>query len=66
MERRPYPSDLSEAEYAVLLPHLPRPAATGRPWKHGLREILDGIFYIVRTGCQWRCLPHEYPPWQTV
>ena len=50
----------------MLLPHLPRPAATGRPWKHGLREILDGIFYVVRTGCQWRCLPHEYPPWQTV
>jgi len=66
MRQRPYPSDLSDAEYAVLRPHLPGPAAIGRPWKHGLREILDGIFYVVRTGCQWRCLPHEYPPWQTV
>ena len=62
MIRRPYPSDLSDAEYAVLQPHLPGPAATGRPWKHTLRDILDGIFYVVRTGCQWRCLPHEYPP----
>ena len=66
MERQAYPSDLSDAEYAVLQPHLPGPAARGRPWKHTLREILDGIFYVVRTGCQWRCLPHEYAPWQTV
>jgi putative transposase len=66
MDRQAYPSDLSDAEYAVLLPHLPGPAATGRPWKHDLRDILNGIFYVVRTGCQWRCLPHEYPPWQTV
>src|SRR5919202_650150 len=64
--RRPYPSDLSDPEYATLLPHLPPPAGRGRPWKHPLREVLDGIFYVVRTGCQWRALPHEYPPWQTV
>jgi putative transposase len=64
--RPPYPSDLSDAEFAVLAPHLPTPAACGRPWKHPLREILDGIFYVVRTGCLWRCLPHEYPPWHTV
>ena len=64
--RRPYPSALSEAEFAVLAPHLPTPMPFGRPWKHPLRAILDGIFYVVRTGCQWRCLPQEYPPWQTV
>jgi putative transposase len=64
--RPPYPSDLSDREFAVLAPHLPAPGPCGRPWKHPLREILDGIFYVVRTGCQWRCLPHEYPPWQTV
>jgi putative transposase len=62
----PYPSDLTDAEYAVLIPHLPGPAPTGRPWKHSLRAILDGIFYLVRTGCQWRCLPRGYPPWPTV
>src|ERR687894_1894089 len=66
MERRAYPSDLSDREYACLEPHLPSPSARGRPWKWPLREILDGIFYIVRTGAQWRALPHEYPPWPTV
>jgi putative transposase len=66
MERRPYPSDLSGAEYAHLEPFLPGPASSGRPWSWPLREILDGIFYIVRTGAQWRALPHEYPPWPTV
>ena len=66
MERRAYPSDLSDAEYAVLEPHLPAPLRRGRPWRWPLRASLDGIFYIVRTGAQWRQLPHEYPPWPTV
>src|ERR671917_1201234 len=66
MDRRPYPSDLSGAEYAHLEPLLPSPPARGRPWRWPLREIVDGIFYIVRTGAQWRALPHEYPPWPTV
>jgi putative transposase len=66
MERRAYPSDLSSAEYAYLGPHLPSRPSRGRPWRWPLREILDGIFYIVRTGAQWRALPHEYPPWPTV
>jgi putative transposase len=66
MERRAYPSDLSDREYACLAPHLPSPSPCGRPWSWPLREILDGIFYIIRTGAQWRQLPYEYPPWQTV
>src|SRR5919206_799011 len=66
MVRLPYPSDLSDAEFAHLEPLLPAPQPWGRPWAHPLREILDGIFYVVRTGCQWRQLPHEYPPWPTV
>jgi putative transposase len=66
MERRAYPSDLSDAEYAVLVPHLPPPRPRGRPWRWPLRTILDGIFYIIRTGAQWRQLPHDYPPWPTV
>ena len=65
MCRRTYPSDLSDAEYACLEPHLPRPLHPGRPRTHPLREILDAIFYVIRTGCQWRLLPHEFPPWQT-
>ena len=62
--RPSYPSDL--AEFAVLAPGLPSPCARGRPWKHPPRAVLDGVFYVVRTGCQWRWLPREYPPWPTV
>lgn len=66
MARAAYPNDLSDAEFVSLSPHLPPPKGRGRPWKHSVREILDAIFYVVRTGCQWRALPHEYPPWPTV
>jgi putative transposase len=61
-----YSSDLSEAEFSAINPVLPPPRPRGRPWAHELREILDAIFYVVRTGCQWRLLPHDYPPWPTV
>ena len=64
--RRAYSTDLSDAEYVCLEPHLPPPKPRGRPWSHSAREILDAIFYVIRTGCQWRLLPHEYPPWPTV
>ena len=50
-ERRPYPTDLSDAEWECIEPHLPAPKAGGRPRIHPLREILDAIFYIVRSGC---------------
>ena len=66
MPRRPYPSDLSDAEWAILGPLLPPVRPGGRPRAHPLREIVDAIRYVLRTGCQWRALPHEYPPWQTV
>ena len=66
MPRCAYPTDLSDAEYSHLEPLLPPPSPRGRPWAHPLREILDAVFYVVRTGCQWRCLPREYPPWPTV
>jgi putative transposase len=49
-----------------LEPYLPEPKRCGRPWLHPRRIILDAIFYLVRTGCQWRALPREYPPWSTV
>jgi putative transposase len=66
MSRAAYPTDLSDAEYAYLELDLPPPASRGRPRLRPLREILDAIFYVVRTGCQWRLLPREFPPWQTV
>jgi putative transposase len=64
--RRPYLTDLSDAEWTHLKDHLPTPKAPGRPRVHTLREILNAIFYIVRSGCAWRLLPHDFPPWRTV
>jgi putative transposase len=66
MCRATYPTDLTDAEYVHLLPHLPPPCARGRPRLRPLRVIVDAIFYVVRTGCQWRLLPREFPPWQTI
>jgi putative transposase len=60
------PTDLSDAEWSCIEPYLPTPRAPGRPRRHALREILDAIFYIVRSGCAWRLLPHEFPPWKTI
>ena len=64
--RRAYQSDLSDAEWNCLESHLPAPKATGRPRLHSLREVLDSIFYVVKSGCAWRLLPHDFPPWKTV
>jgi putative transposase len=64
--RTAYQTDLSDAEWSFLKPHLPAPSATGRPKMHTTREILNAVFYIVRGGCAWRLLPHDFPPWKTV
>src|SRR5215203_2992990 len=64
--RQAYQTDLSDAEWSCLEPHLPLPNATGRPKLHTTREILNAIFYIVRGGCAWRLLPNDFPPWKTV
>ena len=61
-----YDTDLSDAEWAALAPLLPHPAARGRPRVHAYRVLVDAVFYVVRSGCQWRLLPREFPPWQTV
>jgi putative transposase len=61
-----YLIDLSDAEWILIEPHLPPHKARGRPREHGWREILNSIFYIVRSGCAWRLLPHDLPPWKTV
>lgn len=63
---RRYPTDLSDQEWAQIEPLLPRPARTGRRRRIALREVLDAIRYLARTGCGWRMLPHDFPPWQTV
>lgn len=66
MVRDTYRTDLTDAEWDLLEPHLPPPAERGRPREHGWREILNGVFYLVRSGCAWRLLPHNLPPWKTV
>src|SRR5918998_1574716 len=64
--RKAYQSDLSDAEWSCLEYYLPAPKADGRPRLHSLREILDAIFYVLKSGCAWRLLPHDFPPWKTV
>jgi putative transposase len=64
--RKPYSTDLSDTEWTYLENQLPTPQKEGRPRIHTLREILDAIFYVVRGGCSWRLLPHDFPPWKTV
>ena len=64
--RKAYQTDLSDAEWFFLEPLLPLPNATGRPNTHSTREILNAVFYIVRGGCAWRLLPHDFPPWKTL
>ena len=66
MERKPYTSDITDAQWQVLRPLLPAPKKRGRPRRTNLREVLNAILYLVRTGCQWRLLPHDFPPWSTV
>jgi transposase len=66
MARRPYASDLSEREWALLAPLIPAVKPGGRPAHHSRREIVDGILYVLRSGEAWRLLPHDFPPWQTV
>ena len=66
MSRKTYPSDLSEIEWALLAPLIPAVKTGGRPRSVDIREILNAIFYIIRSGCAWRMLPHDFPAWQTV
>jgi putative transposase len=61
-----YPSDLTEAEWALLAPLIPPAKPGGRPRSVAVRRIVNGIFYVLRTGCAWRYLPREYGPWSTV
>ncbi len=65
-ERKPYPSDLSDSEWEILKPLLPQPKGFGHPVEVDFREILNGIFYVQRTGCQWEMMPHDLPPYSTV
>jgi putative transposase len=66
MERARYQTDLTDREWIVIEPMIPEPKQGGRPRDTNIREVLNGIFYITKTGAQWRMLPTDFPPWQTV
>lgn len=66
MTRKSYATDLTDPEWALLEPLLPADKPRGRKRTADLREILNAIFYLLRTSCQWRMLPHDFPAWQTV
>lgn len=66
MDRSSYTTDLSDAQWHRIEPLLPAARHYGRHRKHEMREILNAIFYVLRSGCAWRLLPHDFPPWQTV
>src|SRR5687768_7859978 len=61
-----YPTDLNDTEWAQIAPYLPEARATGAPRKHSWRSLLNAMFYVVKNGCVWRALPHDFPAWQTV
>jgi putative transposase len=66
MRSRCYPSDLSDSQWTLVAPHIPSAKSGGRPRTTDVRAVLDGIIYLLRTGCQWRQLPSDFPPWPTV
>lgn len=66
MARDPYPSDLTDPQWARLAPLLPPPKPGGHPRTVDLRAVVNGVLYRLREGCTWRALPHDLPPWGTV
>jgi len=66
MERTPYPTDLTDEQWKLIEPLLPPAKPGGRPRETDLREVFNALLYLNRSGCSWRMLPHEFPPWQTV
>ncbi|MXZ41272.1 MAG: transposase [Caldilineaceae bacterium SB0666_bin_21] len=65
MPRQPYPSDLTAVQWCRLQPWLPAPKTRGRPRTVSLREVVDAIRYVLRAGCAWRMLPHDFPCWRS-
>jgi putative transposase len=65
MERKPYPSDLTDAQWRLIAPLIPGAKPGGRPRKYDMRQVIDGLVYLNREGCSWRALPHDLPHWKT-
>src|ERR687891_2908631 len=66
MEGKRYPSDMTDDEWAILEPLIPGSKPGGRPRSANMREVMNGILYVLRGGIPWRFLPKEFPPWKTV
>ena len=66
MARTPYPSDLTDAQWKLMAPRIPPAKPGGRDREVDMREVINGIVYLIRTSCSWRQLPHDFPPWGTV
>jgi putative transposase len=64
--RKVYATDVTDKEWQHLEPLVPAPKPGGRPITYPRREIVNAIFYLLRTGCSWRLLPHDFPPWRIV
>ena len=66
MARTPYPSDLTDGQWELIEELIPPAKPGGRPRKVDMREVLNAIMYVLRSGCAWRLLPHDFPKWQIV
>lgn len=66
MSRARYSSDLSDGQWACIAPLIPAPKPGGRPRSVDMREVLNAIWYVLRSGCAWRLIPHDFPNWRTV
>ena len=66
MDTKTYPSDLTDEQWKLIEPLLPPAKPGGRPRTTDMREAVNAILYLVRTGCSWRMVPHDFPPWSTV
>src|SRR6516165_12258231 len=66
MERKPYPSDVTDEQWLIMEPLIPPARPGGRPRETDMRQVVNAIFYLTRSGCSWRMLPRDFPPWKTV
>ena len=66
MARKAYPSDITDKEWEIMKDYVPEPQEGGRPAEHSRREIVNAILYVLRAGCGWEYLPHDFPPHKTV
>ncbi len=64
--RKPYPADLTDKQWKIIAPLVPPPKRGGRPRKVSAREIVNAVIYVVKSGCDWRMLPHDFPKWELV